>query len=133
MSDLTGGGLIDEGRAMAQLIHDIVPGSKLFFHTAFDGAADFAQGILELREEGADVIVDDIGYLDEPFFQDGVIAQAVDEVVADGAVYFSSAGNSANNSYEAKYQDSGVDTDDIAGLTGTPFPLTNLHLSLIHI
>ena len=127
LSDLTGGGLIDEGRAMAQLIHDIVPGSKLFFHTAFDGAADFAQGILELREEGADVIVDDIGYLDEPFFQDGVIAQAVDEVVADGAVYFSAAGNSANNSYEAKYQDSGVDTVDLTFLTGTPFELTNLH------
>jgi hypothetical protein len=51
---------IDEGRAMAQLIHDLVPGAKLFFRTAFEGASDFALGIQQLADAGCDVIVDDI-------------------------------------------------------------------------
>jgi Ca2+-binding RTX toxin-like protein len=98
----------DEGRAMMQLIHDSAPGSSQLFHTAFNGQADFADGIVELRTAGADIIVDDIFYLAEPFFQDGPIAQAVDTVVADGATYFSSAGNAADNSYESGFNPSGT-------------------------
>jgi hypothetical protein len=48
----------DEGRAMAQLIYDVAPGAKLFFHTAFLGQEDFASGIEELAAAGCDVIVD---------------------------------------------------------------------------
>ncbi len=42
--------------------------------------------------------VDDIGYADEPMFQDGVIAQAIDPVTADGVTYFSAAGNEGPDS-----------------------------------
>ena len=94
----------DEGRAMAQLVHDIAPGSSLMFHTGFGGAASMAQGILDLQAAGADIIVDDVGHLTQPFFQDAVIAQAVDTVVAAGTAYFSSAGNSASQSYESTYR-----------------------------
>ena len=97
----------DEGRAMAQLIHDIAPGASLSFHTAFTGQANFAQGIIELRAAGADIIVDDITYFSAPFFQDGVIAQAVDQVVADGAMYFSSAGNQGTQAHESEWRNSG--------------------------
>ena len=48
----------DEGRAMAQLIYDVAPGAKLFFHTAFLGPDDFASGIKELAAADCDVIVD---------------------------------------------------------------------------
>jgi hypothetical protein len=48
----------DEGRAIAQLIYDVAPGAKLFFHTAFIGPDDFASGIEELAAAGCDVIVD---------------------------------------------------------------------------
>ena len=64
-----------------------------------DGEADFAQGIIDLKNAGSRVIVDDIGYFEEPFFQDGVVAQAVDTVVAAGVSYFSAAGNDARQSY----------------------------------
>ncbi len=110
LDDLSGGGS-DEGRAMLQLIHDVAPGADLSFHTAFTGQANFAQGILDLRVDGADVIVDDVIYFAEPFFQDGIIAQAVDQAVADGALYFSSAGNQARDSYESAFVDSGIDLD----------------------
>ena len=92
--------LSDEGRGMLELIHDLAPAADLAFATAFTGPLAFADNILALRAAGSDVIVDDIGYFTEPFFQDGIIAQAVDQVVAAGATYFSAAGNSADQSYE---------------------------------
>ncbi len=98
----------DEGRAMMQLIHDVAPGADLAFRTAWRGPADFAQGIIDLRNAGASIIVDDVGYFHEPFFQDGIIAHAVNAVKASGVSYFSSAGNAGRKSYESNYRPSGV-------------------------
>lgn len=98
----------DEGRAMAEIVHDVAPGAAIQFHSAFNGEADFAQGIIDLKNAGSRIIVDDVGYFTEPFFQDGVIAQAVDTVVAGGAAYFSSAGNSARQSYDSTFRPSTV-------------------------
>lgn len=106
LSDLTSG-CTDEGRAMAQIVYDVAPGASLSFHTAFNGAADFAQGIRALAAAGAKIIVDDVLYFAEPMFQDGVIAQAVDAVRAQGVAYFSAAGNFGRQAYEAPFRDSG--------------------------
>ncbi|MBV8144532.1 MAG: S8 family serine peptidase, partial [Gammaproteobacteria bacterium] len=93
----------DEGRAMLQIIHDVAPGAGLAFYSAENGEADFANGITTLAASGhANVIVDDVGYFDEPFFQDGVISQAVDAANAKGVAYFSAAGNNGQISYENK-------------------------------
>lgn len=99
---------IDEGRAMLQIVHDMAPGADLMFHTGLQSKADYANGILALAAAGADVIVDDLLYLHEPMFQDGIVAQAVDSVVSGGAVYYSAAGNAGNESYEAAFDDSNV-------------------------
>jgi len=100
----------DEGRAMLQLIHDIAPGATLGFHTAFGGIPVFTSGIRELADAGCTVIVDDVRYSAEPFYQDGPVANAVDDVVTnDNVAYFSSAGNDGENSYEAPFRDSGKD------------------------
>jgi hypothetical protein len=85
-----------EGTAMLEIVHDLAPGAALLFATGQGGQAQFAQNIRDLRAAGADVIVDDLIYFNEPAFQDGIIAQAVEEVVADGAQYYSSAGNEGN-------------------------------------
>ncbi len=94
----------DEGRAMIEIVHDIAPSAEIAFHTAFAGQANFAQGIIDLADTGANIIVDDVFYFAEPFFQDGIIAQAVDEVSKDGVAYFSSAGNSDRDSYESEFR-----------------------------
>jgi hypothetical protein len=98
----------DEGTAMLEIIYDMVPGANLYFATANSGIANFAQNIRNLRAAGCDIIVDDVGYFVETPFQDGqtggvisttnggLATQAVNDVVADGALYFSSAGNSGS-------------------------------------
>src|SRR5271170_6623662 len=90
----------DEGRAMLQIVHDVAPGASLAFYTAENSEADFAAGIGRLASAGAKVIADDVGYFDEPFFQDGLVAQAVDAVQAQGVAYFSAAGNNSTLAYD---------------------------------
>jgi hypothetical protein len=123
-------GANDEGRAIAQIIHDVAPGASILFHSAFNGEADFAQGIIDLANAGANVIIDDVGYFDEPMFQDGIVAQAVDAVKRRGVAYFSSSGNSARASYESAFRLSrSVGTNGVRHNFGTrknPDPLQTL-------
>jgi hypothetical protein len=112
VQDITSG--IDEGRAMLQVIHDLAPAATLYFATAAVSEASFASNILTLRNTyNCDIIVDDEFYFDEPVFQDGIIAQAVNSVTAAGALYFSSAGNSGalakgtSGVFEGDFNDAG--------------------------
>ncbi len=121
----------DEGRAMMQIVHDVAPGAKLAFHTAVSSEADFAKGITDLATAGAQVIADDVTYFDEPFFQDGLISQAVNTVNAAGVAYFSAAGNSGNNAYDntnpAYVSSSGqqlLNFDTTGATTETSLPVT---------
>ncbi|RYG27526.1 hypothetical protein EON81_29990, partial [bacterium] len=56
----------------------------------------FAQTYIDLFNAGCSVINDDLIYLSEPAFQDGVIADAVNQIVGAGGIVFSSAGNQGN-------------------------------------
>lgn len=87
----------DEGTAMLEILHDLAPGAALGFATAEPDEATFAANVLGLRNTShCDVLVDDVAYLSESPFQDNLIADAVDQVTAAGALYFSSAGNEGN-------------------------------------
>jgi subtilisin-like proprotein convertase family protein len=112
----------DEGTAMLEIIHDVAPGAELGFATAFNGDASFADNIRALRFDlDCDIIVDDIIYFKEAPFQDWIIAQAVNDVIADGALYFSSAGNEGNTvdgtagHWEGDYVNSGQVVGKFAG------------------
>jgi hypothetical protein len=122
----------DEGTAMLEVVHDMAPSAQLAFCPGFgaDGEQGLADAVTYLAEKafdgkGAQIIVDDVGYLTEPYFQDGVIAQAVDAASKKGVVYFSAAGNSADAHYELPYTDlipgdDGFDVHDFGQAAGGP-------------
>ena len=121
----------DEGTAMLEIIHDLAPNAQLYFATAITSIASFAQNIRDLRTAGCDIIVDDVGYSAETPFQDGqtvtsptnggIVIQAVKDVAAAGALYFSSAANSGNKSdaqsgtWEGDFVDGGAGIGPLAG------------------
>lgn len=123
----------DEGSAMMEIVHDLAPNAQLFFATAFNGLASFAQNIRDLRAAGCDVIADDVFYFNETPFQKGqapsvssntnggIITQAINDVVASGALYFTSAGNEGNlnsgtsGTWEGDFADAGAVGTPISG------------------
>ena len=93
----------DEGRAMAEIIFDTAPGVRnMLFSSGIGGAASRVSAIDNLVTAGAKVIADDVFHITEPFFQDGIIAQAVDRARAAGVTYLVSAGNRARQSWRAR-------------------------------
>jgi hypothetical protein len=110
LKDDSGSDATDEGRAMAEIVHDIAPAAKISFSTCGATQSSMAASIRNLRTSSAtlcDIIVDDIGFPDEPFFSDGIISQAVDDVATSNSLagkkvaFFSAAGNTDNNGYTA--------------------------------
>jgi Subtilase family len=89
----------DEGRAMIQVVHDLAPHADLAFATGEPAELSYAQNIEKLAAPvsaggaGADVIVDDLAYPTEPFFQEGPVAEAIRRVTEKGVLYFTAAGN----------------------------------------
>jgi hypothetical protein len=105
VDDPGAGNNTDEGRGMAQIVHDMAPAARLGFATASVGAVSFADNIRSLAGIptashfvpgfAANVIVDDLYYSDSPMFGTSLVGRAVNEVAALGVSYFSSAGNRA--------------------------------------
>jgi len=110
LNDDPGSDSTDEGRGMAEIVHDIAPGAKIAFAACGPTQTSMAASIRNLRTSSqalCDIIVDDIGFSDEPFFSDGILSQAIDDVVTSNSLsgkkvaFFSASGNSDNHSYAA--------------------------------
>jgi subtilisin family serine protease len=95
----------DEGRALAEIVHDLAPGASLVFHTGFDTNLDTIRAVRNLVADGVDIIVDDIGFPAEPVFEDGPVAEAVQEASDSGVIYVTAAGNDADRHYMGTYQE----------------------------
>jgi subtilisin family serine protease/subtilisin-like proprotein convertase family protein len=107
---------------MLEIVHDLAPGAALGFATVDPTQDTFAENIRALRFTAhCNIIVDDVIYFAEAVFQDGIVAQAVNDVTADGAIYLSSAGNEGNAldgssaNYEGDFVSSGVHIGKFAG------------------
>ena len=108
----------DEGRALAEIIYDLAPGADLLFRTGFPTSVDFIAAVQELTAAGAHVIVDDLGFFNEPVFEDGPVAQAVHQAIQQGVLFVSAAGNDAQRNYRGMFKEFEPDDGD---------PRINLH------
>ncbi|CEM26465.1 unnamed protein product [Vitrella brassicaformis CCMP3155] len=114
----------DEGARIMRQVHEALPGLRSFaFNTALHGQAAFAAGIESLTEQtGCNVLVDHVTVLQEPFFADSVIAEAIDTVAAKNTSYFSAAGGFDAAGLFETYEDSGV--SETVSLFGRSLPYT---------
>jgi hypothetical protein len=112
-------GSSDEGRAMAEIVSDVAPSSDIAFYSGAFFPQDMAQGIDLMSVVPARLVVDDIGYPDEPMFNDGIIAQAVDRLAAKGVFYASAAGNDGNGAFLTNWRGTsatiGSGNDSVSG------------------
>lgn len=138
----------DEGRGMTEIVYKMAPKARLAFATANTGEVGFANNIRALAalpgyaygpstQQGfkADVIADDVGYYDEPWYQDGIIGNGIDDVAAAGVSYFSSAANDIGiNGYESVLRivpnGSGLIAATNSALVGTNINLANVPANL---
>ncbi|MFY1111297.1 MAG: PGF-pre-PGF domain-containing protein [Methanosarcinaceae archaeon] len=118
----------DEGTAMLEIVHDIAPGAELYFHDCGDSRYEFNAAIDALVDAGCKVVCDDIGWLGEPYFEDGVVASHVAEVIkTHDILYVSSAGNAAESHYQGMFYDAGNGWHDFSGGRGD---VKNLRLNI---
>ncbi|MBI4228533.1 MAG: S8 family serine peptidase, partial [Deltaproteobacteria bacterium] len=96
----------DEGTAILEIIHDLAPGTELAFSEGLSSSIAFIDSIDFLVNTALiDIIVDDIGFFLEPYFEDGMVAQEAQDAVTSGVIFVSAAGNDAERHYEDDYVD----------------------------
>ena len=104
-----------EGQAMADIVHTFAPGATIYFSEGISSSQAYIDSVACLRAAGVNVLVDDIGFYDEPFFEDGPVAQAERAAVQAGVSCHSAAGNDAQDHYAAAFKPaSGSDLHDFA-------------------
>jgi subtilisin family serine protease len=112
LSNAVGG---DEGTAMLEIVHDLAPGAELYFHDCGSNKIAFNAAVTKLAAAGCKIIVDDISWVTEPYFEDGLVAKHIKQVVESyGIVYASSSGNYAKSHYQDRYYDSGNTLHDFS-------------------
>lgn len=106
----------DEGTAMLEIIHDMVPGAKLYFHECGANTIAFNKAVDELVAAGCNIIVDDISWFNEPYFEDGenenVAAHIGNLINSNNVLFVSSAGNHAGRHYQGTYVNNGNNLHD---------------------
>ncbi|HOL18277.1 MAG TPA: hypothetical protein PLY40_08345, partial [Bacillota bacterium] len=103
----------DEGTAMLEIIHDLAPAADLYFHDHGGNILAFNDAVDALVAAGCRIIVDDVCWVEEPFFEDGIVAQHIASVIEQQDIlYLSAAGNAAQSHYQGMfYRDSGEEDD----------------------
>lgn len=107
-----------EGTVMLEVVHEITPDSELYFHSAGNNKIEFNRAVDALIAKGCQIICDDVGWPDEPFFEDGLVASHIKEVIeSKGILYVSAAGNDAGRHYQGTFFDNGSGWHDFSAGT----------------
>ncbi len=127
LSNTVGG---DEGTAMLETIYDMVPGAGLYFHDYGSDVLSFMSAIDDLVNAGCNIICDDVSWITQPFFEDGIVAQHIDSLLSTNDIlYITPAGNNSISHYQGEYNRlSGTyaQHDFSNGTSNTPYLYFNL-------
>jgi len=95
---------VEHGEAVAEVIHEMAPGAQLYLATACT-VTDLQAAVDYFDTQGVDIISRSLtAQYDGPGDGTGPIATVIDNAVANGIVWFNSAGNSADDgSYYGSY------------------------------
>ncbi len=110
----------NEGTVMLEIVHETSPGAELYFYSAGSNKLEFNRAVDALLAEGCRIICDDVGWPDEPFFEDGIVASHIKEVIeSQDVLYVSAAGNDAGRHYQGMFFDNGSGRHDFSSGTST--------------
>ncbi|QCK14497.1 S8 family peptidase [Mangrovivirga cuniculi] len=97
----------DEGRAMLQTFHDVAPGAELLFSTGTITQKSFEVNFQNLVDAGADIIFDDISFVNAPLFGTTRIGSLMQDFSAlPDKIVYSSVGNFYDKAYQATFKNS---------------------------
>jgi len=95
----------EEGTAMLEIIHDIVPDARLYFSN-FDTDLEMNMSKDWLRGQGCDVITDDIGFYGAgPYDGTSEVSLGSTRQVENGVAYYTSVGNEAEEHWWGYFYD----------------------------
>ncbi|MBA3936868.1 MAG: S8 family serine peptidase [Planctomycetes bacterium] len=112
-----GNSATDEGEAMMEECFKLAPGARFAFGSCNKAGAppnqtNMADTIRDLASKSqCTIIADDIGFPDEPMFQDGPISQAANTFVQGGGIYLSAFGNDGDNGILTTFSDVSTNPD----------------------
>ncbi|HWR26343.1 MAG TPA: S8 family serine peptidase, partial [candidate division Zixibacteria bacterium] len=101
--DITGGGE-DHGTAVAEIVYDVAPDAQLYLINS-DTEIEFANAVDYAISQDVDVISMSMGFLPGPFDGTGYFDEVVNNATAKGIVWVNSAGNFAQQHWEASYSE----------------------------
>lgn len=97
----------DEGTAMLEIVHDLAPGASLDFCAAGSNKIAFGNSIAALHAAGCNVICDDVGWYDDPFFEHSPIGMQIAAMQSmRDYLHVSAAGNDAQLHHQQVFTDS---------------------------
>jgi hypothetical protein len=89
-----------EGTAMMEVVYDMAPNANLYFYDQGVGTAVAMNTAIDnLVANGCKIICDDVGLLDEPYFEDGSVASHMNSL-SNSVVFVSAAGDLAQRHYQ---------------------------------
>lgn len=106
-----------EGRALLEIVHDLVPDAQLFF-AAVETDLDYLDAVAWLRSQ-VDVIVDDIAFFNAgPYDGSSAVARVRTDSVAAGVAYAAAVGNSGQGHHRSVFSPdpSGPDSGTIGSI-----------------
>ncbi len=105
----------DEGTAMLEIIYDIAPEASLYFHEGGSDLLEFNHAYDDLIAAGCKIIVDDLGWDNEPFFEDGIVGNHLKSLLSSkDIVLVSAAGNEADRHFQGNFYDDGTGSHDFS-------------------